>query len=364
MHNGDTFDTPVALRAVSGARRTMRAFVESAAHIEGSSAAISRRVNSGVLVLPMRSRMIVSTALALLLVGGAPGSAAAGERRLDACVAVPTIAAPTPVGPAAGEGDMEAASLAFAEAERSVASDPERAIAGFEAGLAAVPPGPGYAPTRARVLLQIVAAHEVANTRDGGGQLGALCRGHDRLHRAKALLDHYLGPLGLLDEEGRASVEARRVGLREAIAAAGRRILREQAVRDAARARLAARVRTTAGIVVLGGGALGLGLMGAAISVGRSTDQKLEACLATDLTCDGKLADYRKRGSAANVAVLAGALTAGTLLVTGAVLVILGNKQRARAKALERGVRAFDVGPAPMSASGRWGPGIVIQGRF
>lgn len=288
----------------------------------------------------------------------------AGDGRLDACLGTPTIAAPRPTRGRVGAADMEAASVAFAEAERWVADDPERAIARFEAGLAAVPPGPGYSPTRARVLLQIVAAHEAAIRREDDGQLASLCRGHDRLAQAKALLDHYLGPLELLDEEGRASVEARRVGLGAAIAAAERRVLREKAVRDAAGARRAARVRTTAGALVLGGGAIALGSMGAAISVGRATDQQLFGCPETDETCGGKLMEYRTRGSAANGAVLGGAVAGGVLLVTGAVLVILGSKQRTRARTLERGVRGFELGPAPVSWGGRWGPGIVLQGRF
>ena len=304
------------------------------------------------------------SALALVLGSAAPGPARAGEGRLDACLGTPTINAPTPTRERAGAADMEAASVAIAQAERWAADDPERAISRFEAGLAAVPPGPGYSPTRARVLLQIVAAHEAAIRREDDGRLASLCRGHDRLGRAKALLDRYLGPLELLDEEGRASVEARRVGLAAAIAAAEHRVRREKAIRDAAAARRTALARTTAGALVLGGGAIALGSMGAAISVGRSTDQQLDACPDTDESCGGKLMEYRMRGSAANGAVLGGVLAGGVLLVTGAVLVILGSKQRTRARTLERAVRGFEVGPAPVRSGGRWGPGILLQGRF
>lgn len=265
--------------------------------------------------------------------------------------------------------DMDAASVTLTEAEQKLAAgDVDGAIARFEAALEQIPPDPGYAPTRAQVLLTIVEAHEAGFARDG--EL-------ERLRRAKGLLDRYLGPLELLDEQGRAAAEERRVRLIDVIAAIEEKQRAEAAAREAtarreraAQARRAGRTLSAAGAVLTGLGGAGLVMMATGLGVGRQADGKIEEAKADALArgddwsspcVDDACREARReqldpllaRGSASNVLVLVGAVTGAALVSTGAALLALGRRKKNQAKALEL---------APTAST--TGFGVVLQGRF
>jgi hypothetical protein len=274
--------------------------------------------------------------------------------------------AASPVGP-----DMDAASVTLAEAEKQLAAgDPDGAIALFEGALAQIPTEPGYAPARARVLLTIVEAHEAAFGRDG--EL-------ERLRRAKRLLDHYLGPLELLDEQGRAAAEERRVRLIDAITAVEEKMRAEEAARSAAArrdraaaARRKGRAFSRSGAVLTSFGGAGLVLLGVGLGLGRATDGKIADLKASKLAqgddwglpcIDDACREARRaeldplfaRGTASNVLVLVGALTGGTLLAGGVTLLVLGRKKTREARSLE-------ITPVP--AVGPTSFGLTLRGRF
>lgn len=265
--------------------------------------------------------------------------------------------------------DMDAASVTLTEAEQKLAAgDVDGAIARFEAALEQIPPDPGYAPTRAQVLLTIVEAHEAGFARDGD---------LERLRGAKRLLDRYLGPLELLDEQGRAAAEERRVRLIDVIAAIEEKQRAEAAAREAtarreraAQARRAGRTLSAAGAVLTGLGGAGLVMMATGLGVGRQADGKIEQAKADALArgddwsapcVDDACRDARReqldpllaRGSASNVLVLVGAVTGAALVSTGAALLALGRRKKNQAKALEL---------APTAST--TGLGVVLQGRF
>lgn len=265
--------------------------------------------------------------------------------------------------------DMDAASVTLTEAEQKLAAgDIDAAITRFEAALEQIPPDPGYAPTRAQVLLTIVEAHEAGFARDGD---------LERLRGAKRLLDRYLGPLELLDEQGRAAAEERRVRLIDVIAAIEEKQRAEAAAREAtarreraAQARRAGRTLSAAGAVLTGLGGAGLVMMATGLGVGRQADGKIEQAKADALArgddwsapcVDDACRDARReqldpllaRGSASNVLVLVGAVTGAALVSTGAALLALGRRKKNQAKALELGPTASTTGF-----------GVVLQGRF
>jgi hypothetical protein len=264
---------------------------------------------------------------------------------------------------------MEAASATLDEAEQMLAADDvDAAIARFEAALDQIPSEPGYAPTRAQVLLTIVEAHEAGFARDGD---------LERLRGAKRLLDRYLGPLELLDEQGRAAAEERRVRLIDVIGA----IEEKQRAEEAARAALARRERATkarrmgrhlsaTGAALTGLGGAGLIVMATGIGLGRATDEQIEQAKADALargddwsapciddTCReerrAELDPLLARGSASNALVIVGAVTGAALVSTGATLLAVGRRMKNEAKALE-------VTPTASPTSF----GVLLQGRF
>lgn len=270
---------------------------------------------------------------------------------------------------AAPDADTIDVDPTFAAAERRLATgDFDGAIALFETGLALLPEEPGYAPARAEVLLTIVTAHEAAFDRD---------RDLERLLRAKSLLDRYLGPLELLDEQGRAAAEDRRVALIDRIAAV------EAALRAAAEARRAAirreqaetarrkaRSSTLVGATLTGFGAAGVVLLATGLGLGRRTDRQL-AELKASKTAPGddwslpcvddecraarreELAPLLARGGASNALVVVGAVAGATLLASGAALLIVGRRHR-------RAARALELAPVVTPTS----LGVVLEGRF
>ena len=303
---------------------------------------------------------------------GSRTAARAGRRRRGwaLLVAVAVGAAPLAVQ-AAPVGGLDATSEALAAAERRLADgDPDGAIALFEAALGRLPAEPGYAPLRAQVLLTIVEAYEAGFARDGDVE---------RLRRARALLDRYLGPLALLDEQGRAAAEDRRVQLLAAIAAVEETLRAEAAARAAtarrervAAARRQGRIFTRNGAALTGLGVAGWVLVGVGLGVGRATDAKLAALRdsrmaagedwsapCTDEACRAArteaLAPLRARGSASNVLVIVGAVTGGALLVAGATLLGLGRKRAREARLLEL---------SPTAAIGSTGLSLGLRGRF
>ncbi len=265
--------------------------------------------------------------------------------------------------------DMEAATVALAEAERRLADgDPDGAIARFEAALAQIPADPGYAPTRAEVLLTIVEALETGFARDGD---------LERLRRAKRLLDRYLGPLELLDEQGRAAAEERRVLVINAITTVEEKERAEAAARAAtarreraAVARRQSRIFTSSGAALTGLGVAGVALMGAGLGLGRAADGKIADLKASKLAegddwsvpcideaCResrrGALDPLLARGNAGNQLVIAGAVIGGTALATGVVLLVLGRKK-------QREARQVELSPT----ASRTGFGLTLLGRF
>lgn len=290
--------------------------------------------------------------------------------RLFGLVLVLGLAAPSVARSAASPvEDMEAASVTLTEAQQKLgAGDVDGAITRFEAALEQIPLDPGYAPTRAQVLLTIVEAHETGFARDGD---------LERLRGAKRLLDRYLGPLELLDEQGRAAAEERRVRLIDVIAAIEEKQRAEAAAREAtarreraAQARRAARTLSAAGALLTGLGGAGLVVMATGLGVGRSTDGQIEQVKADALArgddwsapcIDDACREARReqldpllaRGSASNVMVIAGAVTGAVLVSTGAALLAIGRRKRNEAKALELTPTASTTGF-----------GLVLQGRF
>lgn len=290
----------------------------------------------------------------------------AGISRVAALVAALAVAWPSAAARPPAQ-DMQTSSMAFADAEAKLAAgDPDGAIALFEAGLGQLPADPGYAPTRARVLLTIVEAHEAAFARDND---------LERLQRAKRLLDRYLGPLDLLDEQGRAAAEEQRSGLIGKITAVEATRKAEDAARAASarrdradKTRKQARVLSLSGIALISAGIAGLALMGAGLGLGRAADRGIDELKAgklaggddwdmpcSDAACQAareqELAPLLARGNAGNVLVVVGSVTGGALLATGVALLVVGRKKKREARQLE-------LTPA---ASGF---GLALRGRF
>ncbi len=275
---------------------------------------------------------------------------------------------PAAAAPATDPSSMGPASVAFTEAEnRLEAGDPDGAVERFEAGLELLPEERGYAPTRAHVLLTIVDAHEAAFKKDGD---------LERLRRAKQLLDRYLGPLDLLDEQGRADAEARRVVVINTILMIEQRRRSEAAAQSlemrrkaAEMARRRGRALTLAGSALVGVGAAGIGTMAAGFGLGRAADDNIEALKAQkaaegddwSLPCvDDLCREARRReldplvsrGNTGNLLVIVGAATGGVLLVGGLALLLVGRKSKRQAKQLEL---------SPSLSANAWGPGLKVR---
>lgn len=272
--------------------------------------------------------------------------------------------APTSAAPAGEHGALQDASTRYAEAQgRLDAGDHDGAIVLLETGLAEVPEGSGYAPTRARMLLRIVEANEAGFAADG--EL-------ERLRRARRLLDRYLGPLDLLDEQGRGEAEERRSRLITQIVAVEEARQRADDARaaDARReraelARRHARRLTIAGAATLSIGAAALAVMGGGLGLGRSADARIDAlaeqyvddpCVVESAACEERyqaFQDERRRGNSGNLMFVGGAAVGGVLLVSGVTLLLVARKRGREARALQ-------VTPT----LGRAGVGLVLTGRF
>lgn len=269
-------------------------------------------------------------------------------------------------GAAEDPSAMYEAKLKFTAAEeRLTAGDHDGAVELLEQGLAALPEDPGYAPTRAEVLLQIVDVHEAAFTDDGD---------LDRLRRAKELLDHYLGPLELLDEQGRADAEERRVRLIEKIVGVENRLRAEAAAREAAarraraeRLRRQGKTLRITGAASMAVGIAGLAAMGAGLGIGRAADNEITAIKeengwserCTDAACQEMrrelLDPLVKRGNAGNIMAIVGGSAGAVLCATGLATLIIARKRIRQAKQLE-------VTPSLSFLRGHIG--ISINGRF
>ncbi len=289
---------------------------------------------------------------------------AAARRLLAALLLLRSPA--TQAAPAREHGALEGPSARFAEAQaRLDAGDHDGAIALLTAGLEQVPEGPGYAPTRTRLLLLIVEANSAGFRVDG--EL-------ERLRRSRLLLDRYLGPLDLLDEQGRGEAEERRSGLIAQVAeieAARRRADGERAAAErrerAATARSQVRTWRIAGITTYSLGVAGVSVMAAGFGVGNTADERLAAlgseygetsCDLESAECEERyqaLQGVRRRGNAGNIMVVVGATAGGALLATGLTLLLVARKKN-------RESRALQVAPAPMI--GRTGLGLGLVGRF
>lgn len=257
-------------------------------------------------------------------------------------------------------GDMARASQTLAEAERLLAEDPRRAIVLYERGLELLPEGPGYAPTRVDVLLTIVDAYGAAFADDGDIQ---------QLYRARDLLDRYLGPLDILDEQGRAAAEEQRGNLLDRIAAVEARMRAEALVREAAEARDRGRRLTYAGIGALAGTIVSLSVMGLGISGGSKADDDIgglltsnqweEPCAVGDGDCQAErrdaLAPLIDRGNMSNTRVLGGAIVGGLLATAGMTLIVLGRKSVREAAAIKI---------TPNSPGAGLSLGLAVRGRF
>jgi hypothetical protein len=275
---------------------------------------------------------------------------------------IPGLAAPVDE-----EGALEDSSVLFAAAQSKLdAGDHDGAVKLLEEGLARIPEGPGYAPTRALMLLKIVEALEGGFAED---------RDLERLRRAKRLLDRYLGALDLLDEQGRGGVEERRsvlIGEIGRIEAEQRRADEERGIaarRERAEwARKQARSLTIAGSVTTSVGAAALVLMSVGLGIGRSADANINAlaeqykttplCKPDGAECTDRydaFQDQLRRGNAANVMFVVAAAVGGTLLSSGSALLIVARKKN-------REARAFQVTSTPTASPS--GFGFVVLGRF
>lgn len=278
------------------------------------------------------------------------------------------VASPAPAVASPPAEDMVQSTRTFTEGEQLLASgEPQKAIAKFEAGLKDLPLEPGYAPTRARFLLLIVDAQEAAFATD---------RDLDRLYQARYLLDQYLGPLDLLDEQGRADAEERRVRLISSTVAVEKQIQVEKDARELADRRAfgeakrrKGRALTISGAVLTSLGVAGLAVMGGGVGRGRATDDEIAAlkdrkdwndpCLTEYQACSderrGKLDLLIARGNASNAMMIAGGVTGGVFLIAGVTLLVLGRKQKRDAEKLA-------LLPIPSVTASSLG--VLLHGRF
>lgn len=248
----------------------------------------------------------------------------------------------------------------LADARRRIdEGEPDAAIELLNRALTALPDEPGYRSLRARILLEIVEAE-----RDGFVSDGRI----ERLRAAKRLLDGFLGPLELLDEQGRADVEARRGRLLDEIAgieAARRHADAERAAaarrEQVARLRSEARALTVAGTVTTSLGLAGLALMATGLGIGRSSEDRIRAaggvCPETMQNCEEpypSIMELRQRGNRGNVLAVAGAVAGGALLLGGLGLLAVARKKSRRAGALA-------ASPAPIIGRGVIGLAIVAH---
>ncbi|MCY1060547.1 hypothetical protein [Nannocystis sp. SCPEA4] len=206
-------------------------------------------------------------------------------------------------------------------------------------------------------------------------EAGFASDGHlERLRGAARVIDRYLGPLDLLDEEGRGEAEERLRRLTDRIAQIEDARRRAASEREAAarrqrsmQAHAKARRLTLAGSVATGSGIAALAVMGLGLSIGKTADDRLTAlavqydepaCAFDKEPCDSGYANFRAlrlRENIGDAMFLVGATVGGVLLATGTVLLVVARKQRREAQALE-------LVPAP--TAGASGLGLALFGRF
>lgn len=232
----------------------------------------------------------------------------------------------------------------------------------LEQALAELPAEPGYAPLRARIILQIVEVQRAGFLQDGD---------LERLWTAKRTLDRFLGPLDLLDEQGRAEAEERRNQLvdeisRLEIARRQARMERESMDRQnrSMMLRKRAQVLVKAGTAVTLSAMSGLSLIGIGAALGRKADERLDAldssssCMFESPTC-GELYEgvqkFRGQGNRGNALVLSGAVIGATLLVAGTTLLFVARRDKKKTISLEI---QPTITPVQKSA------GVTLLGRF
>ncbi len=258
-------------------------------------------------------------------------------------------------------------------------SDFDGAIEVWERAYSKLPDDPALAPTRALLMANIAQAHVAAHAVD-----------HDleHLRRADVLFEQYLATLDASDTETRASVEAERNEIAEAIAAVEReqaereqaereRAAREQAAREQAARDRAASTATTKPLrgpraddmrprrynrreraLSIGGGvtmAFGValtGAMGAFLWLRDEQERKGRSRAFDPETSGGELLGYRKDSRRFNGLAISTGAAAATLAVIG--LGLIGAAEAARA----RRVRKTALWVAPSFA------GAAIGGRF
>ncbi len=286
-------------------------------------------------------------------------------------IALAPISANAAPSQANDDAVFEATAIQKAARAHHEAGEYEAELAQLVKALEMLPEEPGYEPMRARILLSIVAAHEAAFEQDGDLA---------RLQESKHLLDDYLGPLDLLDEQGRSDVEQRRADLidemnrieAERYQAAAERAREERRV-QADRAHKQARVLNITGTITTSIGVAGFGVMSAGIGLSLSADSRLgevsqcdnpgdiEQCQLERVdACSGQprgqcLDSLRARGNSGNIMTITGASVGGALVATGVALLILGRKKRRQAKQLE-------LAPAPQVSRGN--VGLSLLGQF
>ncbi|MCY1061761.1 hypothetical protein [Nannocystis sp. SCPEA4] len=275
-----------------------------------------------------------------------------------ACLtAAPGHAAATPDEPP--QDGMDVSTARYAEGLDLVeAKDYAGAIARFEEALHRSPAGPGYGPQRKTILLSLVGARVLAFEQD---------KNLDHLYAARGVLDRYLGPLDLFDEEGREELEAQRTDLIDRIAAEEKRRDEDKRVTRRNNLRKQAQTLRIAGGVTTALGALGLMLMGGGFGIGRSAENRVRelaqqdggsACMLPDAACEARydeLQALRRRGNAGNVLVVVGAVAGAALVGTGTALLLVARKKSREAGALE-------VSPVPTAST--HGVGLMLVGRF
>ncbi len=269
--------------------------------------------------------------------------------------------------PAADLDTMRESSARFAEARRHLDDgDHDGAIKLLDQALAALPEEPGYGPTRTQMLLLIVEAHDLGFAKDGD---------LERLQVARRLLDRYLGPLDLLDEQGRVDAEERRIRLIDQIARIEVSRRRGDAERAAAerqaraeKTQKQARLLTNVGAAATALGAAGLGVMATGLGLGSRAESaidkkateyaELPACAPGSAECQRRLDELsplRRQGNSGNIMTVVGATVGGALLITGVTLLLVGRQKRRQAK-------SFELTPSP--AVSRSSIGIAFVGRF
>lgn len=309
----------------------------------------------------------VAAGLILALSGTSPGAAAPARR--------PRPPAPAP----APDPLVKVAALAQEAQTRFETADYEGAIDLWTQAYAALPVDPEYGQQRSVLAYQIAQACVEAYAIDPrlvylrkaarlfeGYQATIDPSDHENVAAVQRELDALKAKIEEAERRERESVEAERERLaeaeRERLAAAEREEAERR--RQEAEAEHAQqmevkrevqrwRARTMAGGVLLGVGAVGVGLMGYGLAWGASVDRRGEAAVAAGADT-AALRELLDEGVVANRLAVGAAIAGGALVLTGVGLVAAGTAGQRRAR---RGVAA-----APTWLPG--GAGLVLRGSF